>query len=132
VYPLLIVVGAGDKAQRYGYYVEPLACDFGLAFRFTKLAHQVEEGHDSYYDVLLDPRGHHECFCLGHLRHGHRTVCKHVAVAAALVEAGRLPGKPATPAPATLTPSYRCTACHENLVDAEGGEDTCGECLAKA
>jgi hypothetical protein len=98
VYPLLVTVGTGEKAQRFGYYVEALPCDFGLAFRFTKLEHQVEEGMQDHYDVRLDPRGHHSCECLGFLRHGHKTVCKHVAACVALVASGKLPGKPATPA----------------------------------
>jgi hypothetical protein len=57
VYPLLVTVSQGEKAQRFGYYLQPLPADFGLAFRLTKLAHQVEEGMPSFYDVRLDPRG---------------------------------------------------------------------------
>jgi hypothetical protein len=95
VYPLLVTVGTGDKAQRFGYYLQPLPADFGLAFRLTKLAHQVEAGMPDHYDVRLDPRGRHSCECLGHLRHGHKTVCRHVAACVALVASGKLPVTPA-------------------------------------
>jgi hypothetical protein len=98
VFPLLVTVGEGEKAKKYGYYLEAIPADFGLAYRFTKLAHQIEEGMPAYYDVHLDPRGRHSCECLGHLRHGHKTRCRHVAACAALVVSGKLPGN--TPAPA--------------------------------
>jgi hypothetical protein len=138
VYPLLITVGEGERAKRFGYYLEALPADFGVAFRLTKLAHQVEEGHDPYYDVLLDPRGHHSCTCLGNLRWGHKTRCKHVAALAALVAGGKLPdaagdddnGGPDDDDRAPGLP-YLCTVCGVNPVDAENGFDTCRECLAK-
>jgi hypothetical protein len=95
VYPLLVTVGTGDKAQRFGYYIEAMPCDFGQAFRFVMLAHQVEEGQPDHYDVRLDSRGRHSCECLGHLRHGHKTACRHVAACVALMASGRLPVTPA-------------------------------------
>jgi hypothetical protein len=91
VNPLLVTVGTGDKAQRYRYYLQKLPADFGVAFRLTKLAHQVEAGMPESYHIHLDPRGRHSCECLGHLRHWHKTVCRHVAACAALVASGRLP-----------------------------------------
>jgi hypothetical protein len=125
-----VTVGEGEKARKYGYYLEAIPADFGVAFRLTKLEHQVEAGMPDHYHVHLDPRGRHSCECLGHLRHGHKTVCRHVAACVALVANGKLPGKPATPAP-EVAKSCRCTACHVNLVDAEGGEDTCHDCLSR-
>jgi hypothetical protein len=34
------------------------------------------------------------CECLGHLRHGHRIVCKHIACTRALLQAGKLAASP--------------------------------------
>jgi hypothetical protein len=94
---------------------------------------------DYHYDVLLDGRKS-TCECPGFERHGWHLdadgkpcSCKHLDGLNALVAAGKLAlpaSKPAPEAPALL-PSCRCTVCHENLVDAEGGFDTCDECLSK-
>jgi hypothetical protein len=120
-----------------GYYVLPMPCELpGVAYRLVKFDQDVKPGEADHYDLrLVSGRvTDSTCECAGFLKHGwHRTPdgklvsCKHLDSCIALGL-----GKPTTPAPATLTPSYRCTACRENPVDAEGGEDTCPECLAKA
>jgi hypothetical protein len=90
VYPLVITTGTGPKAQRFGYYVQPLPSDIGgRAFRLTKVEHQVEEGHDPSYDVLLHGADS-QCSCLGFLRWGHRGPCKHISACAALVSRNRI------------------------------------------
>jgi hypothetical protein len=90
VFPLLLTVTKGAKVERFGYYVEPLASDLGgRAFRLTKLPHQVEEGQDPAYDVLLYGNDS-SCSCLGFLRWGHRGPCKHISACAALVSRNRI------------------------------------------
>jgi hypothetical protein len=89
-YPLLITVTRGARVEKSGYYVEALACDLGgRAFRVHKLPHEVEEGQDPAYDVHLDG-ANSSCTCLGHLRWGHKTVCRHVACLLALVSRNRI------------------------------------------
>jgi hypothetical protein len=76
--------------QRFGYYLEALPSDIGgKAFRLTKVAHQVEEGHDPSYDVLLHGPDS-SCTCLGMLRWGHRHPCKHISALQALVSRNRI------------------------------------------
>jgi hypothetical protein len=90
VYPLLLTVAKGQKVEKFGYYLSALPCDLGgRAFRLTKVEHQIADGPD-HYDVLIDG-ANHSCECLGHLRHGHKTVCKHAAALRALVAGGKLP-----------------------------------------
>jgi hypothetical protein len=70
-----------------GYYLAALPSDFGLAFRLEKFG--IEGG--AVYHVNLDPQtGQHSCECLGHVKHGHKTRCKHVASLLALRAAGKL------------------------------------------
>jgi hypothetical protein len=73
--------------SRTAYYVEPMASDFGQAFRLVKFAGTpgTDEGATSY-DVCLDGAGS-DCGCKGYLRHGR---CKHVEGLLALVAAGKL------------------------------------------
>jgi hypothetical protein len=82
VRPLLLTVGK----NRFGYYVFPLASDFGRAFRLVKFACDVEPDGPDSYDVLLDGQ-RSTCECMGFLWHFH---CKHVDSIAALVEGGAL------------------------------------------
>jgi hypothetical protein len=73
--------------SRTAYYMEPLASDFGRAFRLTKFG--ATPGTDeaaSAYEVCLDSPGS-DCGCKGYLRHGR---CKHVEGLLALVAAGKL------------------------------------------
>src|SRR5438552_2686704 len=65
------------------YYLLPIPCDEGAAFEVSKL-----QGDGQTYHVSLSQAGN-TCECLGHLQHGHRTVCKHVASLVALRSAGR-------------------------------------------
>jgi hypothetical protein len=69
------------------YWLEPLACDFGLAYRLTKWADESVTYHVNLN--THDPR-HSSCERLSHLRWGHRRPCKHVAAVLALRSAGRL------------------------------------------
>jgi hypothetical protein len=68
-------------AQAFLYWVEPVAADWGRAFRLEKF-----EGGD-VYDVHFDQATGDSCTCLGSLRHGH---CKHRDALAALLKAGKL------------------------------------------
>jgi hypothetical protein len=66
------------------YFIDPIASDYGRPFSLQKF-------DGTSYDVNLgDHDGPPSCDCPGHLRWGHRTVCKHLAACRALVEAGRL------------------------------------------
>jgi hypothetical protein len=76
--PALLVLTVGGKAD--DYFLEPLGVPG--CWRFRK---PLPDG--TTYDV--DTRAG-TCECLGHLRWGWRTVCKHRAALAALVAAGRL------------------------------------------
>jgi len=58
----------------------------------------------AYHIVLDAQRGQHRCECMGHLRHGHQSPCKHIAALLALDKAGQLP-KSVFP-----TPAYRSAA----------------------
>ena len=69
------------------YYISPIPADYGKAFRFEKFA---AEGGEVYAVNLGDEREPASCECLGHLRFGHKTVCRHIASARALVGAGKL------------------------------------------
>jgi hypothetical protein len=65
------------------YWVGEIDCDFGRGFAVEKWA-GVE-----VYHVHLDATGD-SCDCLGHIRWGHKTVCKHVAGIKACIQAGRI------------------------------------------
>jgi hypothetical protein len=82
VYPLLLTVGK----KRFGYYVFPLASDFGRAFKLVKFSCDVEADGATEYDICLDGHRTH-CDCKGHQRHGH---CKHAESLAVLVAQGSL------------------------------------------
>jgi hypothetical protein len=70
--------------QLHLYLLRPVKSQIGGAgWRVEKL-----DGGDAYH-VLLNGR-QSTCECLGHLRHGHKTLCKHVAALAALTAAGKL------------------------------------------
>ena len=69
------------------YYVDRLEADFGKAFRFAKF--EIQGGE--VYAVNVGGEGEPaSCECVGHLKHGHKTTCRHVAAARALIEAGKL------------------------------------------
>jgi hypothetical protein len=91
-------------AEQTLYRIEAVAvCDFGRGFKLTKRVWDRESfaymDGDEYFVNLGGGRyNSDECECLGHLRWGHKTVCRHVAALRALEAAGRLPASPA-PAP---------------------------------
>src|ERR1700730_12955484 len=65
---LVITVGK----QTFPYFVDEIASDYGRAFCLSK-------SDGTSYDVNLgDADNHPSCDCLGHLRWGHKTVCKHL------------------------------------------------------
>jgi hypothetical protein len=81
------------------YFVEPLAADFGLAFRLVKFACDRRDGEPDHYDVNLDAAiaTCSTCECPGFIRHGwHRgpggelVSCKHLDALLALAAQGRL------------------------------------------
>jgi hypothetical protein len=74
-------------SKRTHYYVAPIPADFGKGFRFSKF---TCEGGEVYAVNIGDKDEPASCECLGHLRHGHKTMCRHVAAAQALIEAGKL------------------------------------------
>jgi hypothetical protein len=76
-----------DNGKRDDYLLERLDADFGAAYRLEKLCDEPVT-----YDVnlALGHGGHDSCECLGHLRWGHRTVCRHVAALLKLRERGAL------------------------------------------
>lgn len=82
---LTLAEGEGEKEKRTHFYLTEERCDFGRGFRLEKFG---AEGGDTYH-VNLSAEGN-RCECLGHLRHGHRTVCRHVAALTNLTEAGKL------------------------------------------
>jgi hypothetical protein len=63
------------------YWLQAIPADFGTAFKLEKFA---KDGGEVYHVNLDAKRGHHTCECLGHLRWGHRTQCRHVAALLAL------------------------------------------------
>jgi hypothetical protein len=69
------------------YYLTSLPADFGRAFRFSKFAC---EGGEEYHVNVGGEGEPASCDCLGHLKHGHKTVCRHVACTRALIAAGKL------------------------------------------
>jgi hypothetical protein len=78
----------GTKAHKTSkYHVEPLACDFGRAYRWQKAD---EDGGDVYELNLGDSDNPASCECPGHLKWGHKTECKHLACTRVLVERCRL------------------------------------------
>jgi hypothetical protein len=80
----VLTLTVGAKSTHY--YLSRVPSDFGIAYRLEKFG---IEGAD-VYNVLLAADGNHVCECLGHLKHGHKTRCKHVASLLALRAAGRL------------------------------------------
>jgi hypothetical protein len=74
------------QGERRDYYrLTRIDADFGTAFHLQK----VVSGSESY-DVSLLPAGRSTCECLGHLRHGHKTVCKHIAALGVLSNLGKI------------------------------------------
>ncbi len=100
-YAIALTIGEGEKAKRYHYFLEPIAADFGIGFRFEKFVQDQAEGEPSEYAVNIDlQQGHHTCECKGFLRHGmtcgknrsadEQRGCKHVASVLSLLQSGRI------------------------------------------
>lgn len=90
-----MIVGTGERAKHYGYYVHRIPSDFGLAFHFEKFSIDQVPGEPAEYDVLIDrQRGCHSCTCKGNTYCGH---CKHVESILALIQRGKIavPPQPA-------------------------------------
>lgn len=90
---LLEIVESDRKTAKAEYYLcEEFQPSWGTA------AYRLEKFDGTVYDVLIDDStGHHACDCKGHIQHGHKTRCKHVAGILALRRAGQLPvSQPAT------------------------------------
>jgi hypothetical protein len=78
------------------YHLEPLASDFGTAYRLSKADNG--DGGPEVYDVCLLSAGRSTCECLGHLAHAHKgTVCKHIAALFQLQKRGLLPVRTGAP-----------------------------------
>jgi hypothetical protein len=78
----VLIISVGKET--FAYFVDAIPADYGRAFCLSKFTGES-------YDVNLGDAQHPpSCECKGHLRWGHRTVCKHLAGLKALVEAGRL------------------------------------------
>ncbi len=123
VYALAMTIGGGEKAKHFGYYVQPIPADFGLAFRFEKFSTEQEEGKDSEYDVNLDlQRGRHTCTCKGNTYSGH---CKHVEALVSLIQSDKIAvptAKPEAPQQSQVKPDVQqpakrepwCSHCNDN------------------
>jgi hypothetical protein len=96
---LAISIEKPRSFEVFQYWLSSLDSDFGAAYLFTKFAAIEKDGEPNEYHVNLDfERGFHTCECKGHLHHGHKTQCKHIAGLLALINAGKLP-RPATTKP---------------------------------
>jgi hypothetical protein len=83
-----MTIGTGEKAQHFGYYLQPIAADFGLGFHVEKFSTEQVEGEPVEYDVHIDTqRGYHSCTCKGGTFVGR---CKHQEAVLALIAAGRI------------------------------------------
>ena len=95
--------GAGGKAHgRLCDALDPGQVEATVALveqEFGVYEQQVTET----YDVHLDAELGDSCTCKGHLRWGHRTVCKHIASVRELIARGELAGPPPA-APAAPSP----------------------------
>jgi len=91
---LLEIVESNSKTAKAEYYLcEERTPGWGT------VAYRLEKFDGTTYDVLIDDQsGHHACDCPGHVQHGHKTRCKHVAGLLALRAAGKLPVAKPTPA----------------------------------
>jgi hypothetical protein len=86
---LYVTVGT----EEFAYWLDRLShCEGGVrAFRLTKFIATQTTGSPDHYDVTVRPAdGSGTCECRGHLRWGHKTVCKHRAALLALHRSGKL------------------------------------------
>jgi hypothetical protein len=69
------------------YCVRSIPSAWGQAFVWEKLG---IDGGDVYHVNLGDDTTPATCECKGHLAHGHKTVCKHIACTRVLIAEGKL------------------------------------------
>jgi hypothetical protein len=76
-----------ESARQDLYDVLAIPADFGTGYE----VHKRGQGGETYH-VLLAPadNGPHSCECLGHLRWGWKTRCRHVGGLLTLRQAGKL------------------------------------------
>jgi hypothetical protein len=86
--PALLEMAVGNDC--FSYWLRPIPAAEGQGFQLRKM---LQDGGEAYHVLLHGPHGH-SCECPGHLRWGHRTVCKHVAGLLALIAEGKLAGQP--------------------------------------
>jgi hypothetical protein len=112
-YALLMTIGTGEKAERFGYFVHPIPADFGLGFHFEKFSTDQEEGEPPEYDVNIDlQHGRHTCECKGFQRWNH---CKHISSLLSLIQRGKIAVPAAKPQPAPKPEAKRpfCEMCND-------------------
>ena len=101
------------------YYVSPFAADYGRAFLFQGVA---AKSGSRYCVNVGDKDSAPSCECKGHLQHGHKTVCRHLACVRALIAAGKLDDAPTAGKPAPCP--------HDHVFRADDGELCCANCSA--
>jgi hypothetical protein len=79
----------GRKCEVKHYWLSEFTCDGGRAFRWETFS--CDGGN--VYEVFISSNTAeepHACCCRGHLKWGHQTVCRHIAVTCSLIERGRI------------------------------------------
>jgi hypothetical protein len=79
-------VTEGAKVDRY--FFSEVGSDFGRGFKVEKWDDEARAVVEEYHVNLDGDRS--TCECKGHLYHGHKARCRHVAGLLALVAAGKL------------------------------------------
>jgi hypothetical protein len=78
----------GRKTTSKNYWLAPFACDCGRGFRWSAFA--ADGGNVYNVFISANPKEQpHSCECKGHLQHGHKTVCRHIACTLKLIERDR-------------------------------------------
>lgn len=101
-----------SRGQHDAYFLEPVAADWGRAFKLHKVL--PVPGEDAAYDIHIDDELGDSCTCKGCTYKDH---CKHQAAIRKMIELGILPATAANHVPAeTEQPEY--ATC---LADLQGG-----------
>jgi hypothetical protein len=87
----VLVIREGKATDAYS--VAQTDSAFGTAYSVGKIVPNGAHA-DGPYHVNLSADGAHSCECKGHLQHGHKTRCRHVAALLALTVKGELPPLP--------------------------------------
>jgi hypothetical protein len=81
----------GKRSVSDLYRVTPIDADFGDGFEVAKVLAADMTGVDYAEPYHVNLSGATStCECKGHLRHGHKTVCRHIALIRVLKNAGKL------------------------------------------